>query len=177
MLPVLFVECNFVSGPVNIWTGLGQTTWNGKTWIGMGSLLSISTIEEGADVQARGISLTLSGIDLELLQDTLNEFQVGLPVTIWLGLRDPQTNNLIPDPVVSFLGRTDEPTIDIDGKKASITVACESRLMDMNTPVPYRYTQVDQQLFYPGDQGFMWVNSIQSIPIYWGQTNTTDGNP
>jgi hypothetical protein len=176
MYPAIFVSATMASETVYLWSGYGPVTWNNQTWTGTGSLLGISTVEEGADVNARGITISLSGIDVNLLQTVLNEFQVGLPVTVYLGLFDGN-GNLIPNPVVSFAGRMDEPTITADATTATIAVNCESRLMDMNVSVPYRYTNQDQQMFYPGDLGFSFVTSIQDIPLYWGQTANSDGNP
>ena len=173
--PALFVEGNFVSGPLNVWSGSGSVTWNGKSWMGVGSFGGVSTIEEGSTVEAKGITLTLSGIDPTLLTDVLSEFQVGLPVTVWLGLFD-QTNVLIPNPVTAFAGRMDQPTIDVDGTSATITINCENRLLDMNTPVDRRYTNEDQQLDHPGDRGFEFVNSIQEVTIYWGRTPNSLNN-
>src|SRR6266702_2510988 len=99
--PAFFVEAHFVTGPIYVWTGRGSIVWNGQTWLGVGSLGSISTIEEGAGVDAKGITLTLSGIDATLLADVMTEFQVGLPVLVRLGLFDANLA-LIDDPVVSW---------------------------------------------------------------------------
>ena len=173
--PALFVEANFVSGPLYVWSGRGSITWNGQTWVGIGALGSVSTIEEGSTVEAKGITLTLSGIDPTLLTDVLTEFQVGLPVTVWLALFDA-TTSLIPNPVTAFAGRMDQPTLDVDGTTASITINCENRLLDMNTPVDRRYTNEDQQLDHPGDRGFEFVNSIQEVTIFWGRTPSSHNN-
>src|SRR5258708_38293571 len=86
MRPALFVEAHFVNGPIYVWTGRGSITWGGQTWLGVGTLGSISTIEEGSSIDAKGITLTMSGIDTTLLADILTEFQVGLPVLVGLGL-------------------------------------------------------------------------------------------
>ena len=177
LYPALFLSIQFASGPVNICTSYQPQLLNGVLYTGVGSLLEISTIEDGASVQARGVTVTLSGIDPTLLPATLNEFQVGLPATIYLGLFGGEGLSLINNTVVAWSGRTDQPTITVDEKTASISINLESVLLDMNIPVPYRYTNQDQQLFYPGDQGFIWVNSIQNIPIYWGQNTNSDGNP
>ncbi len=173
--PAIFVEGNFVSGPLYVWSGSGSVSWNGQTWMGVGSFGGVSTIEEGSTVEAKGITLTLSGIDPTLLTDVLSEFQVGLPVTVWLALFD-QTNTLIPNPVTAFAGRMDQPAIDVDGTAATITINCENRLLDMNTPVDRRYTNEDQQLDHPGDRGFEFVNSIQEVTIYWGRTPNSLNN-
>src|SRR4051794_4816798 len=86
--PALFVEANFTSGPIYVWSGVGSITWGGHTWTGRGALGAVSMIEEGATVEAKGIPLTLSGIDSPLLTGILDEFQVGLPAIVSLGLFD-----------------------------------------------------------------------------------------
>jgi hypothetical protein len=178
LFPCIFLEIYFASGPVRICTASQGQILNGNAYIGVGSFLDLSTIEDGSTVQARGVSVTLSGIDPVLLPATLNEFQVGLSATIYLGLFGGEALSLVNETVIAWQGRTDQPTITVDEKSASIQMNLESVFLDMNVPVPYRYTNQDQQLFSPGDLGFQWVNSIQSISVYWGQpTNSNPGTP
>jgi hypothetical protein len=176
LYPALFVQAAFRGEVIFLWSGLGEKAFNGNTWQGVGGLLGCSTIEEGSDVEAKGMALSLSGIDNKLLPACLNSFQIGLPVTVFLALMD-NLGNIIPNPAIAFAGRMDQPTFDIDATTSTISVACESRLLAMNTPVPYRYTNQDQQLFFPGDLGFSWVNSIQNVPLYWNTLPNSDGNP
>ena len=171
--PALFVEAYFTSGPVRVWNGLGTIAWNGFDWTGIGTLGSVSAIEEGATVEARGISLTMSGIDPALLTLVLGEFRQGLPVSVWLGLFRAD-GTLIPDPVLSFAGRTDQPTTEVSGETATLTITCENRLIDMHASVERRYTNEDQQLDYPGDRGFEFVASIQSLQINWGRSPSSN---
>jgi hypothetical protein len=173
--PALFVQATFVSGPLYVWSGIGPITWNGQVWIGIGTLGSVSTIEEGSTVSAKGITLTLSGLDPTLLTDVMEEFQVGLPVMVTLGVFD-DTGVLIADPVCCFSGRMDQPTIDVSGTTASIAINCENRLVEMNVSVERRYTDEDQQLDYPGDLGFQFVNGIQDSQIYFGRSPSSKNN-
>jgi hypothetical protein len=173
--PALLVEASFTSGPLYLWTGRGNLSAVGHTFTGIGTLGSVSMIEEGSSVEARGVVLTMSGIDPTLLGDVLNEFQVGLPATVWLALFDEE-NAIIPDPVVSFAGRMDQPTLEVGGETATIAINCESRLLDMNVSVERRYTDEDQQRDHPGDRGFEFVNSIQEVTIYWGRTPSSTNN-
>jgi hypothetical protein len=172
--PAIFVEATFVSGTVYLWSGVGPIIWNGQTWTGIGSLGSISTIDEGATVEAKGMVLTLSGIDPTLLPDVLTEFQLGAPVTVYLGLFNEGA--LIANPVASFSGRMDQPTIEVTGLEAKIGINCESRLIDMNTAVDRRYTPEDQQRDWPGDLGLNFVNAIQEMTLYWGTSPTSTNN-
>lgn len=173
--PAFFVEAHFVNGPIYVWTGRGSIVWGGHTWIGVGTLGSISTIEEGSTIDAKGITITMSGIDSSLLADILTEFQVGLPCIVYLGLFD-ETLTLIDDPYKSWAGRMDQPTIDVDGQTCTISINCENRLVEMNVAVDRRYTNEDQQLDYPGDRGMEFVSSIQDVTIYWGRTPSSINN-
>lgn len=178
LFPAIFIAITFASGPVYFWSGSGQKIFQSQVYTGVAGALSISTIEDGSDVRSRGVTVTLSGFDPTLLPSAMNEFQVGLPATIYLGLLAGEGLGLVDDTIVAWAGRTDQPTIDVPGpESASISINLESVLQDMNTPVGYRYTNVDQQKFYPGDLGLSWVNPIQSIAIYWNQQSNASGNP
>ncbi len=175
--PAIFAELNFVTGPVYMWSGLGPITWNSHTWAGIGSLLGISVAEDGSTVEAKGITVTLSGIDPSLLADSLQEFQVGLPSRIYLGLFDgSSTPALIADPITAWAGKMDVPTIDVGGESAVIAIALESLLIEMNCPADRRYTLDDAQLDHPGDLGCMFTNSIQEITSYWGRVPSASTN-
>jgi hypothetical protein len=70
--PFILAALTFKSGTVWVWSGVGSLTWGGNTYLGVGSLGTISAISEGTSVQADGMTVTLSGIPL----------QQGIPVYI-----------------------------------------------------------------------------------------------
>ena len=169
--PAIFLYGEFGSGPLRVWSGQGTVTWGGHSWLGLGGIGDITPIEEGVGVDAKGIVLTLSGFDATLLNKLLsaNEFVLGKPVIVYLGLFDTAFA-LIDTPYQLWAGRLDKPKIHVDGITATIQIACENRLIDMNTPVDRRWTDADQQLVHPGDRAFEFVNQIQNMTIYWGRT-------
>jgi hypothetical protein len=62
--PVVLVSLTFKSGPVYVWSGVGDLVFNGNTYKGVGQLGKISPISEGSDVKADGMEVTLFGIGL-----------------------------------------------------------------------------------------------------------------
>jgi hypothetical protein len=173
--PAIFVQVQFITGVVYVWTGTGSITWGGHTWLGVGTFGGISAVEEGTNIQARGITLSLTGFDATLLTEVLTDYRQGLPAAVYFGLFDG-TGTLIPDPITSWSGRTDQPTISVDGDTASISINCESRLLDMNIEQNFRYNDQTQKMFYPGDRGFEFTNSIQDITLYWGRHPSNSNN-
>lgn len=166
--PILFFEGEFASGWVRIWSGLGDITWTGQTWTGVGSLLGLGAVEETQQVVAGGTTVSLSGVPLEMVALAIDEARQGKPGRVWLGLLT-DAREIIADPVQAFTGRLDVPEIADTGESCTVTISYENRLIDLGTPRTWRYTHESQQALAPGDQGFAFVTTIQDKEITWGR--------
>src|SRR5260221_13292391 len=112
LYPVVFVQIGFSTGVEYLWSGIGTITFNGQTWTGIGTLLDISVIEDGSTVEAKGISITVSGLDSSTLSNVLNQYKLGQQVTVYLGFfYNASPWQLISSPVTAWQGRTDQPTV------------------------------------------------------------------
>lgn len=172
--PAVFVQMGFNGVTVYLWSGVGSIAWNGQTWTGLGALLKVTAVEDAATVEARGINITLSGLDTTLLPDCLNDFQLGLPVTVYLDFY--VSGVLTGSPLTTWAGRMDQPTIDVAAETATIAINCENRLMDMDIAVDRRYTLEDAQMEYPGDLGFAFTDGLQEQTLFWGNYPNTSNN-
>jgi hypothetical protein len=165
--PFFLFEGSFVGGVVRTWSGFGDLIWNNQTWIGTGNLLQISTIEEDAETVANGAVVTLSGVPLELISLALNSVRQGASGKIYLGFFS--AGAVVNDPVLVFEGKLDVSVIEEGGETATVSIAYESRLIDLQKPRESRYTDKDQQRAYPGDLGFSFVPSLQEKTLNWGR--------
>lgn len=167
--PAIFVFFDFASGPLRVWTGYGDYTLGGETFSGVGDLGSISPIEEGKSISARGVSLTISGVPSERVSTALNRKEYhNRPVTLWLALFGADGSTLIADEVQIFSGRLDTMTINDAGETSTITVTAESRLIDLERPRELRFTDQEQKRLFPGDRGLEYVAGLQGKDIPWG---------
>jgi hypothetical protein len=165
--PFLLFEGNFSTGTVRAWSGIGDLSWNGQTWVGTGTLLQVSQIQENAETVASGATITLSGVPTELISLALGSVRQGRAGKIYLGFFS--SGSIVTDPVLVFEGKLDVPVIEEDGDTATIAIAYESRLIDLQKPRESRYTNEDQQRVYPGDLGFEFVPSLQEKTLNWGR--------
>src|ERR1035438_6115524 len=108
--PGMLAAITFSTGVQYIWSGVGNLVVGGNTYRGVGSFGKISRIEEGVDVQAFGMTVSLGGIDPALLADCLSDIQLGAPATIYFALFDASCN-VIGTPYPLFVGVVDRPTI------------------------------------------------------------------
>lgn len=158
------VELYFDSGTVRLWDGIGDLVFNANTYTGTGNLLAISSIQESAEIGAKGITLTLSGINSTILSYALNENYQYRNIKVYVGTIDGATV----DEYQIFSGRMDVMTITERGENCDITLTAENRLIDLERPRVRRYTSEDQKGLHSNDLGFDFVNSLQEAEIEWG---------
>jgi len=170
-------KLQFDSGDFRVWSGRGDLTFNGEVYTGIGDLGRISPIEEGIEQRAFGITLELSGIPSTSISLALQEELQNRLAEIWLGFFDPSYQLL--DAALLFRGRMNEMNIEMD-KEARIVVTAESRLIDWDRPRVRRFTDADQQEFFPGDLGLQFVSTTTEKEVVWGGSTAggqTSGGP
>jgi hypothetical protein len=162
--PFFAVDLGFDSGTLRLWTGIGTRSINGEDYIGAGNFLQISDMQETAEIQAAGATLTLSGIPSELLSLALTEPYQQRPARIYFGLVGSEA-----DMAEVFTARMDQMTIEEGPETCIIQLTVENVLVDLERPRVLRYTNNDQQSRFPGDRGFEFVETIQNREIFWGR--------
>lgn len=80
----LFVEGEFESDTLRLWSGYTEISWDGKTWQPAGQLLAMSPVRESQEVKANGVVFTLTGLDSSLVSLAYNQNWQGRPIRVWL---------------------------------------------------------------------------------------------
>lgn len=173
--PILFFFGEFTTGDVRMWSGLGNISWDGQTWLGAGNLVQISNIEEPGEIKAQGVIVTFNGIPSELISLVLQSVRQGAVGKVWLGFLS--SGSIVANPWLLFEGRLDVPVINEEAETCSITITYESRLIDLTRARTRRYTDQDQQNEYPGDLGMEYVASLQEKEIAWGRAGKNLDSP
>jgi hypothetical protein len=164
--PILLASLSFAT-PVHIWTGYGTITVGSTAYLGIGTLGSISPVEETTDLAARGISMQLSGVPTAMLAVALTENYQGRECSVLFGALQA-SGALVSSPVTIFSGRMDVMSINDDGQDATIGMSAENKLVDFRRPREVRYTDQEQKNLFPSDKGLEFVTAIQEKQIYWG---------
>lgn len=165
---LLFVLLDFSSGVVRVTNASYNFTWDGHTWAGLGEVGSIDNITEGSGLEAYGLKLQLSGVNVDNVAIALQEQYQGRDCKIWLAPLSEAGYAVVADPVMVFWGRMDTMQVEL-GETAVITVSAESRLVDWQRPRIRRYTNDDQQAFFPSDTGFRFVPQMAEKELIWGR--------
>lgn len=185
--PFYTVEMRFDEGTVRLWTGFGELVIGDITYSGAGNLLEISSVDETADLSARGVELTLSGISSTLISRALTSTYQGRKCLIGFGafsegsllkedgdyilLEDGSKINLelLLDGVDEFFaGYMDMMNITEDGESSSISMKVENKLITLERARIARYNSGYQKSIFPNDLGLDHVEALQEKEITWG---------
>lgn len=165
--PIFLFEAFFSSTVLRLWTGLGAVTYAGNPYLGNGWLVGPPQVVETNEIRADGINVELSGVPPELVEIVLANANHNDPCTMWLGFLDA-AGAIIANPVVLFAGLLDSPAFTISADSAKLELKYEHQLITLQKPNEHRYTDQGQRLFFPDDEGFKYVSSVQNWSGYWG---------
>tara|TARA_R110000764_G_scaffold222_5_gene1020 strand:+ start:1365 stop:1916 length:552 start_codon:yes stop_codon:yes gene_type:complete len=161
--PFYAVEMMFDSAPVRFWTGYGDRTIGADTYLGAGSLIGISGLEEVNDLSAKNINLTLSGVPQNLVSLALQEPYQRRTCKVYFGTTDTTT------PIEVFSGLMNTMSIEDGGGSSVITLTVESKLVRLDKASNWRYTEANHQSRHAGDTFFSYVADLQDKDILWGR--------
>jgi hypothetical protein len=161
--PFYAVELLLDSSPVRLWTGYGDRTIDGETYTGSGSLMSISGLEETADLSAKSITISLSGMPGSLVSLALQEPYQRRKCRVLFGVRD------VDNFVEVFSGSLNKMTIEDSAESGTISVLVDSKLVELEKASNRRYTSESHKSRHSGDTFFDYVAAIQDAEIVWGR--------
>lgn len=162
--PFLAVDLDFDTAPLYVWSGYGDLVIGGKTYIGAGSLMAVSAIQETTEIDAKNASLSLSGIPTAFLSLALQEQYQGRECRIYFGVTNSPS-----DYVEIFSGELDQMTISEESETCTIQVTAENIMVKLERAVVRRFTHEDQKTRYPDDLGFQYVAALQDKDFVWGR--------
>lgn len=170
------IELDFPSGFVRINGSPADIVLGGNTFLGVGGLGAITTIEESAELRSFDLSVQLSGIPRDSIALALAEAYQGRRGSVWEVPLSPTTYQPLADPILFFRGRMDQLDIRI-GDTATVSVRLQNRLADWDRPKLRRYTDEDQRRVHPGDLGLRFVAATVEKQLLWPAKAWWDNNP
>lgn len=175
-----FAKIELDSGDVFVHNGVGDLTFGGDTYKGLGDFAGIAPIQEGTELSPYSISLSLSGIkeadkvsDLDLLTEFIDQDYYLRPVTISIGAINPATGALVADPDGEWSYFIDTASVSIGEDEATLMVSCEAEMILFDRPNGRRYSDADLQAEYSGDLGCQYMDQMVDKTVIWRHRNVT----
>ena len=170
----MLILIDLASGLRGFWTGLGPFTYNGVTYVGAGSLISIEGIQQGSDqsaVQVVGRLTSIPNTDLtpDILATIENETYHQRPATITTAYFDPDSTGFL-GAEVEYRGYIDRIVhSENHNGDAVLEVHLESRFRDHQRAGYRMRSHNDQQRIAPGDMGLMHLAMVEHESVSFGK--------
>lgn len=160
---LLLVELGWDSGMQYLTTAPHDITYGGHTYVAAQGIGTIEPTTE-TDVEAKGLTFTLSGVPQSAIAAALTEPVQGRPVVLRLGIVDAGTLRV--DPNV-WSGRFDVMTIDDSAPNPTIRVTAEHAMLAWQTPSGALFSDQEQQAAHAGDLFFEFAAEMADATIVW----------
>lgn len=154
--------------PVRAWSGLAPIELGGNAFIPLGH--RELGIARGASLgsPAQNMTLTLSGLQPELIELLEATDLRSAPVVLWIVITDASGRNLL-HAFVDERGRVDRvPVKETPGGTASITLEVEKAARGLGRKTGRLRSDADQRLIKDTDGAFRSVAYAAEKVLYWG---------
>lgn len=157
------MKLDFASETKWVWTGFGLLTVGGQTYEGIGELISVSGVESVPGTSAHPITVTLSGLDPDIIAFSQDEDEYkNRDFVIWQCVFDEDEQPVEP---ILFRGDGLMDTVAVsmpDATTRSITLSVESLWADRGQTPRATYDATSQEARHPGDLGMRYQTEVSN---------------
>lgn len=165
-MAVALVELHFQAGNLFLALSPWDVVVNGETYQRTGALMKIDAAHESSK-SFEGITITMSGLDASIMAIAANEPYRGRLVRVLKVYLDPESGQLIGNPVVQFVGRIRSMPIQEKNDTCTVAVQAEHYEAELQRAAPLRLNNADQQRLYPGDKGAEFADQLEDKVVVW----------
>ncbi len=160
-------EGDFQTAPLRLWTGLGDLSWSGKTWLGNGWLQEPGAFREISGRNSDGVTIELSGVPSEIISVILSDTIRTSNGAVYLAFFNDADSLIHVQPM--FVGELDRVVAREDPFRPEIQISYEPKSARIRVPREERWTHEAQRAEDPTDKGFEYVTFLLQQRIYWGR--------
>jgi len=161
------LDIEFDNGTLRLTNHMKDIGYDGNTFNSVGTILSVSSVNENTDLGISGLTASLSGLDSVIVSRMQGTEIQGAPVNARLFILSQQSNVIHSH--LYFKGVIDNMTYTQGKDSVTITLNCENFLVRFGDRVNRRYTAADQKIQYPNDKGLEFVEDIAEKVVIWGR--------
>lgn len=172
---IYFISIDLAITPFHACTGTKDYTVFGDDFLGLGEIQNLGDLVSAADVAARPLVLTMSGVDPWITEPLLSRVNYkNRSVKIWRGFLD-ENEDLVDDPDLRWKGRADVGSVTLEDGTAVATLTCEPAAAMLLRANVSRYANEDHQMRYPGDKFFEYLAQMEGKEVLWGGVRVDPG--
>lgn len=166
----VMVDMDFASGHVRVHDGIGELSYGGNVFTGIGTAGGIEDITDDLDTIARPLTLQLTGLAPSIVATARDEIYQGRSIIVYFAWLNASWQ-LVANPEEWWSGFMNYMVLDARTGGGSIKLICDhelnfgaSSLMNTNESARMRNTS---------ENGFGFTKDIPGFKSSWGESPTT----
>ena len=169
---VILVKFEFDT-PAYLHSGIGNITFDGNVYTGVGQLGSIGGVDESEDLAPAPFRVSISGIDSQYLSEGLDSGNFGDVITVYRGYRKDD-GTLEADPWIATRGKMEYAQV-VRGDQNVVQITVQHDLALLDEIAGDRWTHEDQNAKFFGDHGLEYVHESADLKLLWGGAERVSG--
>ena len=151
---------------VRLSNGVGDVTFNNKTWLGNGWFQEPSSPAADDKIDCASADIILTGVDQTCASIVMNTHGVNQKSELYLGFNVSGTifGQLVWEGVFSDADIANAP------EETSCTIHYDTELIELERPKMNRYNAETQKNYYPDDTGFKYLDGLMDKEWQFGRT-------
>ena len=165
---VYFVEFQFASGTSRLSTANIPLTWGGYEWSGLGTIGTISPIEESDGLESKSLNFTINAAQqawLALSVGPVEEYR-GRAAKMYMCPLD-EAFRMVGTPEKCWAGVMDTLSVGVNDESGTITLRCETSAYGLKRRPAFRLNAAQHKKDHPTDTGLDYLNDLISNPAVW----------
>jgi hypothetical protein len=165
---VYFVELQFSGSTQYLCTANQTITWGGQNWIGLGTIGTISAVDESDSLESKPITFTLNVAQTDWLALAIGAVEVyrGRVAKMYFCPLDANFL-LVGTPEICWRGIMSTISVGIDGQDGKIQLQCETSAYGLKRQPSLRMNSPQQKKKFPTDTGFDYLQNLIANPSTW----------
>jgi hypothetical protein len=157
--------------PAGFWDDVGAVELSGRTYHGSGNLIQIGAVAARGDMTIAGITLSMSGIAVETAALVRASVIGQAPISVHIGLFDPETREIILPLLPHFSGYVDDVNINTPeaGGSSEIDIICESTSRALTKRRTESRSDANCRQRFPTDEFYAYTGLQREKPVYFGR--------
>jgi len=172
--PTIFgsVSIDLPGADINLLDGAGFLSFGGRDYVGrhpvFGTLAAMDSLTDGFGTEAPRISITLLPASDAAATDLAAANMQGAPVLVHYGAINPATGQVVPDPLLLFIGELDVPVLTAGENNRELEYEVASVFVRFfSDDEGHRLSPGFHKSIWPGELGMDFLTSVPQ-GVYWG---------
>jgi hypothetical protein len=162
-----FAEFQFTTGTARFTSWNTSLDWGGYTWIGTGTMGSITPVKQSEKLQSMSLDFTLTVADPAVIAVALSAAETYRNKPAYLYTAPMTDGAILGVPILTWQGVMDQMSMSLESSGGSVSLRCLPVADKMSAAQNLRINDATQKAYFPASRGLEYQSGLIADPHLW----------